>query len=327
MSWEDTGLLFSEGGGGIMRVAATGGQPEPVVDLKGGVALDPQFLRTDKSVLFTLAADNNGSKSRIVVQSIPSGERKVLVEDANSPRYLDSGHLVFVRGGVLLAAPFDAQRLTVTAEPVPVVEGVRRAAAQTGAGQFAVSSTGSLIYVPGPGVLESNQRGLLTLDLKGGATHVLGVTPAAYNFPRVSPTGRWLAVDADDGADASIYLYDLSGEAQIRRLTLTGHSRYPIWYSDSTRVTFQSDLEGDAGLFWQRDGGQAERLTKAERGVSHVPEAWTPDGKTLIFAAMHEGVFTLHSYSRADGRVTPFADIQSIYPPGAAFSPDGLWLA
>jgi len=115
----------------------------------------------------------------------------------------------------------------------------------------------------------------------------------------------------------------------MRRLTLTGRNRFPVWSSDSTRVTFQSNVEGDAGIYWQRaDGaGRPERLTRAEPGVSHIPEAWTPDGKLLFFAAARDGVFTLHSYSRADGRVTPFGDVRSIYPPASAVSPDGNWLA
>jgi len=38
-----------------------------------------------------------------------SGECKVLVEDAADARYLPTGHLAFVRRGVLMAAPFDME--------------------------------------------------------------------------------------------------------------------------------------------------------------------------------------------------------------------------
>jgi Tol biopolymer transport system component len=55
----------------------------------------------------------------------------------------------------------------------------------------------------------------------------------------------------------------------MRRLTYGGNNRHPVWSSDSTRVTFQSDREGDLGIFWQlADGtGGVERLTKAETRV------------------------------------------------------------
>jgi eukaryotic-like serine/threonine-protein kinase len=330
MNWKGGSLLFSQGAAGIMRVAAAGGQPEVLIESRGGVVQDPQFVLDERAVLFAIAADNVGNKSRVFIQSIPSGDRKIVVEDAYSPTLLDSGQLLFARGGILFAAPFDARRLSMTAEAVPVVEGVRRGIdfSLGGFGQYAVSNGGSLAYLPGPATLDSRRRSLVIGDLKGEGRAIV-VPPAPYNHPRVSPDGRWLAVDTDIDADASIYLYDLSGTAQIRRLTLKGHNRFPAWSPDSARVTFQSDVEGDAGLFWQRaDGvGPAQRLTKSEPGVSHVPEVWTADGKTLLFAVARDGVFTLHSYSKADGRVTPFGDVRSIYPPTSTLSPDGRWLA
>ena len=52
----------------------------------------------------------------------------------------------------VFAVPFDLRRLEVDGGPVPIVEGVSRAAteADTGTAHFSVSNTGSLIYVPGP---------------------------------------------------------------------------------------------------------------------------------------------------------------------------------
>src|SRR6516165_8233492 len=64
-----------------------------------------------------------------------------------------------------------------------------------------------------------------------------------------------------------------------------GSNRFPIWSADSQRVAFQSDREGDRGIFWQRsDGsGTAERLTKPEAGANHFPEAWSPKGDSFLF--------------------------------------------
>jgi hypothetical protein len=35
----------------------------------------------------------------------------------------------------------------------------------------------------------------------------------------------------------------------------------------------------------------------SRQGTSHVPEAWSPDGKVLLFAAVRDGIYTLQSYS------------------------------
>ena len=76
---------------------------------------------------------------------------------------------------------------------------------------------------------------------------------------------------------SDIWTYDLSGTTEIRRLTFDGKSRFPVWSSDSRRVTFQSARDGDRGIFWQfADGsGTAERLTTAAADEEHVPESWS----------------------------------------------------
>jgi len=239
-----------------------------------------------------------------------------------------TGHLIFSREGVLFAAAFDPDRTTLTSEPMPVVAGVgRTGTAGSGAAQYAVSNSGSLIYISGPATYATSQRGLTVVDLKG-VREPLNVPPLAYDSPRVSPDGRWLAVGVDNGNDASVYVYRLSGDTQMRRLTFDGNSRSPIWSPDSVRVTFQSDIEGSAGIYWQRiDGGQAERLTKAEPGTAHIPEAWSPDGKTLLFAIRRDGFYRLQSYSVVDRHVIPFGGVESVYPPASTFSPDGKLVA
>ena len=39
-------------------------------------------------------------------------------------KYLATGHIVYARGDALLAVPFDVNRLEVSGQPVPMVEGV-----------------------------------------------------------------------------------------------------------------------------------------------------------------------------------------------------------
>src|SRR5262249_5211185 len=117
--------------------------------------------------------------------------------------------------------------------------------------------------------------------------------------------------------------------AALRRLTFEGRNRFPIWSGDSQRVAFQSDREGDLAIFMQRaDGnGTAERLTKPEPGVAHIPESLSSDGRTLLFSAKKDATFSLWMLSLADKKVRPFPNVQSAEPIGATFSPDGRWVA
>ena len=92
---------------------------------------------------------------------------------------------------------------------------------------------------------------------------------------------------------------------------------------------FQSDREGDLGIFWQRaDGtGAAERLTKPDQGSSHVPESWSQDGKHFLFEVTKGSTVSLWMFSPEDKKATSFGGVQSATPITAGFSPDGRWVA
>jgi Tol biopolymer transport system component len=94
-------------------------------------------------------------------------------------------------------------------------------------------------------------------------------------------------------------------------------------------VVFQSDRDGDLGLFWQRADGTtaAERLTTPDKDTAHVPESWSPDGKTLLFSVAKGSSYALAALSLPDKKMTPVGGIQSSFPPSATFSPDGRWVA
>jgi Tol biopolymer transport system component len=64
-----------------------------------------------------------------------------------------------------------------------------------------------------------------------------------------------LAVAIDEGDDTDIAVYELAETGAIRRLTIEGRNRYPVWSHDSQRVAFQSNRQGDEGIFWQRADG------------------------------------------------------------------------
>jgi serine/threonine-protein kinase len=339
MNWDASGIVFNQAGKGITRVSANGGQPEMLVDVKDGEVMHgPQVLPGGEWVLFTIgtgaiasATADTWDKAQIVVQSLKTSERKTLVSGGSDGRYLPTGHIVYALGGVVFAVPFDLRQLAVAGGPVPVVEGVRRstnAAGRSGAAQFSVSSTGSLVFIPGPSSTTSGQFDLALIE-RNGTPQPLKLPPSPYEHPRLSPDGKRIAVGSDDGKDAIVWIYDVAGASSARRLTLGGRNRVPVWSADSERVAFQSDREGDLGLFWQRADGTtaAERLTKPDKDTAHVPESWSPDGKTLLFSVAKGSSYAVAALSLPDKKVTPFGGIQSVFPPSATFSPDGRWVA
>ena len=64
----------------------------------------PQVLPGGKSVLFTV---DSAAGPQIVVQSLETGQRRVVLQGADEARYVPTGHLVYVQAGTLMAVAFD----------------------------------------------------------------------------------------------------------------------------------------------------------------------------------------------------------------------------
>jgi serine/threonine-protein kinase len=331
ITWGTTGILFGQNwpgwnDRGILRISPDGGKPDVVIAVRNDEhAASPQLLPDNETVLFTLLkgeAFDRWDKAHIVVQSLKSGQKTTLIEGGSDGRYLPSGHIVYARGGVLYGIPFDVRQLRTTGGPVPMLDGVYRSGA-TGTASLSLADNGTLVYVRGP-ALSTDLRGLAISD-RQGVVQPLKMAPAAYLTPRISPDGKSVAVTVDDEKEANIWLYDREGIAPGRRLTYEGRNRFAEWSPDGRRLVFQSDREGDQGLFWQFVDGptRPERLTKAEPATEHIPESWSPDARHLLFRVNARSKRFVMIVSFADKKIAPFLDEGGF----SAFSPDGKWVA
>jgi eukaryotic-like serine/threonine-protein kinase len=337
MSWDKRGIVFVRGRG-IFLISPNGGQPEQIVEVQNeGILYGPQMLPAGDAVLFTLAGRSGTGEltqwddAEIVVQSLKFGTRKTILKGGSDARYLPSGHLIYAVSGSLFALGFNPETQMTFGERVPVLAGVSRSVGVDnviGTTQFSIADNGTLVYIPGPVNATSGRRALVVTDRAGTATS-LKLPPGNYTHPRVSRNGARLAVGIENGPEANVSIYDLSETSALRRLTLNGRNQYPVWSNDGQRVAFQSDVEGDAGIFWQpADGtGAAERLTKAPQDAAHVPESFSGDGKYLLFTELKGGDYVLHSLSMEHKKSAPLGNVNSVEPIGATFSPDGHWVA
>jgi serine/threonine-protein kinase len=330
IDWNLQGILFGQGAAGISRVSPDGSALAKIVSLQNEAAFEPQLLPGGDDVLFTLTkggGDEQFDSAQIVIESLKTGARMPIVAGSGG-RYLPTGHLIYTLGGTVWAAPFDLKQRRLTGEGVPVLPGVRRRLG-TGGADLSISETGTLAYLPGPAAFSATSRMLVITDRNGSITP-LALAPGPYSHPRISHDGKHVAVAVDERREAYIAIYDISSSVALRRLTFEGRNEFPVWSGDSQWIAFQSDREGDLGIFMQRaDGsnGKPERLTKPEPGVVHVPESWSPDGQTLIFSAKKETTFSLWMLSLATRKITPFGNMQSNVRAGAVFAPDGHWVA
>ena len=145
-----------------------------------------------------------------------------------------TGHLLYANAGGLVAVPFDPSSGKVPGPPVPLLE--RPEVDPSGSTSFAVSTSGTLAYIPRPSTLPS--RALVLVDRTGRPT-VLSEKPVRFAHPRLSPDGRRLAVaiESDNGSD--IWIYDVDHGTPTPLVT-GGVNRFPIWSADGQQITFQS---------------------------------------------------------------------------------------
>ena len=304
----------------LQQVSDAGGTAQPLTRLENGDITHrwPELLPGGKAVLFTAGTQ----AKQVAVHPIPTGERRNLVQGGTNPRYAPPGHLVYAQGGSLMAVPFDPQRLTVTGAAVPVVEGVVQSLT-TGAAQYSVSATGSLVYVPGGA--QAAQRRLVWVDRKG-MEQALPAPPHAYRYPRFSPDGQRVAVTIEE-SESNIWLYDLARDT-LTRLTSQGSlNLMGAWTPDGKRIAFLSDKEGPLNLFWQlADGsGGLERLTTSQS--TQAPNSWSPDGQLLAYMELNLTTgYDIWVLRLSDRKAQPF--LRTPFNEAAPrFSPDGRWLA
>jgi serine/threonine-protein kinase len=337
-SWGDDGTIVfaTQRNGGLWRVSAAGGAPEPLTTPQPGEYSHrlPYILPGSRAVIFTiLKGPNLWDNTQIVVRSLETGTQTVLVTGGADGRYLSTGHLVYVRLGTLMAVPFDPGRLAVTGGATGVIDGVMQAAdrnasymANTLAGQFTVSDAGALVYLTG-GAVAARERSLAWVD-RNGTSQALPAPPHSYTAPRLSPDGQRVAVYTR--GPVQVWSFDIARGA-LSSVTVDGESDQGVFAPDGKRIAFRSRAEGGEGnIYWRAaDGsGPVERLTTG--GRSQTPSSWSPKGTTLAF--MEEGEskgffqFDIWALSMSDRRTRAVIHTAAneMTP---EFSPDGRWLA
>jgi serine/threonine-protein kinase len=316
---------------GILEVPAAGGEARELTTLDADAHERthrfPQFVPGGRWVIFTVGTDESPEyydDARIDAVDRETGERHAVLENASMARALPSGHLLYARGGVLFAAPFDLGAAEVTGGSIPVQEGVR-SMQQTGAADFDVGLDGTLVFVPGES--QTLLSHLVWVD-REGRMETITDAPEPRLQVVLSPDGAFAAViRATEGAN-DLWVRDMA-RGISSRLTFSANVLGAVWSPDSRRIAFASRREGQLPAVYviPRDGSREEELLWAADNPL-LPNDWTPDGRNLL---VQRGSTT----GGADLWVLPLDGDEEPYPfldrdfddRSARISPDGRWVA
>jgi len=331
-TWTSDGQIIFGSHGPLYIVPEGGGPPAALTSADGKSGDEhvwPSSVAGTDIVLFAVIAGGTRGVAVLNGELAAFNRRTAAVTSlkvpGHSPRYVSTGHIVYVgNDGVLQAVPFDLSRLEVTGNPVPLIEGI--GVKYGGAVNFDMSAGGHIVYAPSG--TSGAERSIVWVDRAGRETPV-AAPRRAYYYARVSPDGAWLSLDVRD-QEEDIWIWDVRREALARLTDTPGADQYGLWTRDQRLIFSSEDPKGRTELYRHRpDGvGRPEQLTDTtDAELMPFPNAITPDGKQVIFRAVVGGKNDLFIASVEGDRTFRKLLATQHDERNADISPDGRFMA
>ena len=330
-SWgADDRIVFGAIGAGLRRVSAGGGESEELTTLntERGEAhhLWPSIIPGHDAVLFVISTGADPlSQGELAVLDLGSGDVTPLGLAGVSPRYVDTGHLVYAaEDGSLRAIAFDPSALETIGSQVPIIDNVL--VKNSGASGFDVSRDGRLVYIDGVGTSGSGDQRLLVWVDREGNEEPLAADPREYESPRLSPDGRYVALEVGSGAETDIVVYDLERDTPIQITFDSTANVAPNRSPDGQRIIFSSARDGVANIYTKAaDGtGQAEPATASDAPL--YPSSVSPDGQTVVFMEVTDNVRIGSVPLGAPDQARRLLQSTGEFDAYPSVSPDGRWV-
>ena len=320
--------------GRIMRVAAGGGTPAPVTAQPppGRRHVAPFFFPDGKRILFSdVSTRDDAGGSRLMMQSLDSGDARLVMASAADGRLLPSGRLVFMRLGTMMAVPFDAARGELKGDAVVAIGGVmqsglrsRAGAENTAAGMFAISSLGALALLRGTLTGPPDAPMIWAMrDGKSSSAEPASGSPAGRRGPsRISPDGTRAIVTLNTPMGRELWIADWKRDTWIACGDCRSDSGGGVWSADGNRLLL---AQNDAIVAHALDGSTPDQVLVREPGRRLTPRVWLRDGGVVYESSPDQtnSEIKLLESGGNTGRV--------VVPLGVGFgpevSPDGRWLA
>jgi serine/threonine-protein kinase len=326
-SWgESDVIVFSESpSSGLFKIPATGGEPQPLTTIDAAQKEFshrwPQVLPGGRQVLFTVLTTDEAGTGRLELVDLETGARRIVHHGGDFGRYLRSGHLVYVNEGTLFAAPFDLGRGEFTRTPAPVVQGVLSG----GGAHFAVSDTGTLVYLEGQAGTPRYE--LVLSDRRGAVTPFMGERQT-YVEPRFSPDGRRLAVEIITGSSSDSWVYDIERGTATRLTFGDGPDSAPQWSPDGASIVWAAERDDGVNLYRRSSDGSGEETALTKGGEAKFASSWSPDGRFILMTQVSSQTGNDILMLDTNGGVEPQPYLATPASEAeGAFSPDGRWVA
>jgi serine/threonine protein kinase len=325
-TWGRDGTILFSTGWSIFSVPSSGGDPVVIraagAFQESGYNMWPFFLPDGHHFLFM----GLGRKTEVLIGSSDSKEIVHLLPVDSRAIYVPQGYLLYVKEGSLLAQPFDANKLSLSGEPMAVADNLLYFQA-LGFADFSVSDNGVLVYQGG-----TNLSRLVWYSREGTRLGEIG-KPADYSWIQLSPDDQQLAVDIGDPRTGTmdLWLIDLARNTSSHFTSEPDIEIAPVWSPDGKRIVFSANRGAPPFLHSKEinDAGSGKPLDDPSESAQ-FPWDWVkgPEGEFIIYGdgtvATNNDLLLLPL--NGDRKTRPFLRTK-FDETEARFSPDGKWVA
>ena len=334
-TWNRDGVIvFAPGqGSSLYRVSANGGKPQEIQKLDVAAFehahIWPQFLPDGKHFVFFVLSDSPAATG-VYTGSLDSPNYSLLFQSETNAVYSppsasgsgDHGYLLYIRDRKLMGVGFNAAKLKIVGQVIPVGDDVG-AVESLSLAPISVSQNAVLVYQS----VSPATRQLAWVD-RTGKTLANVADGGSWGPPRISPDGTRAVSGraAKDESSSDLWLIDQNGTA-TQFTQGPGHKGSPVWSPDGSRIAYATEIDGNYDIVVSPStaGTRVEPLLRTSE--AKYPSDWSHDGKFLLFGLLTAGTKSdIWAMSAADRHSGPVLD--TIYQEGyGTVSPDGKWLA
>jgi eukaryotic-like serine/threonine-protein kinase len=331
-TWNREGDILFTKDNAIYRVSEGGGTPTLVTAPDAARQeigyLWPTFLPDGRHFLLLIVMANNLNAANFVaVGSLDSAKTEQLFPSTTSAIYATPGYLFYLKQNTLMAQPFDATRLQLTGQAVPVATGIGFNSGNSWHGSFTASQTGVLAYQTAVANTDIASQ-MAWFGRKGerlGAVSGIG----ERSNPALSADGGKLAIGVGARGNRDIWVYDLKRGTESR-LTIgnNGDNLNPVWSPDGSRIFFTSNRAGQLDIYKQPSNGlgDAEQILNSKQ-LKYLDDL-TRDGRYAIYDTGSSSNSTELWVFPLQGERKPFPFVQAKFAArDARFSANGRYLA
>jgi Tol biopolymer transport system component len=259
----------------------------------------PFFLPDGKTFLFvTFSRDPSRPDMPHTLYAGRLGEPEIRrVADVTSKVRYAAGHLFHVRGGSLLAVPFDAGKLTITGEPAVIAEDVGYFF-PTAAASFSVSDDGTVAWTP-----RARPNRLFITDGAGATLREIAANEDFTEAVSATADGAHVVVARRDRAFGThdLWMYGIDRPTATRLTFDSLDESSPVVSADGARVYYGSDRKGVPDLYVKHvGGGEADQVLVEEPGDQRWADVARDGSYVLYLTSSRETSSDIHALSLRD---------------------------